>query len=52
MASKYPIHTGIQHQVIQDSVPYGLPFVDEHNQTLTILPNYIKQNFKTLYKIH
>ena len=45
LSSKYPIHTGLQHGVILDSVPAGLPFYNEYNNSLIILPNYIKQNY-------
>ncbi|CAH1102412.1 unnamed protein product [Psylliodes chrysocephalus] len=38
LTGKYPIHTGMQHRVILESEPYGLPL----NETL--MPQLLKQN--------
>eukprot|EP01083_Nonionella_stella_P006764 19580_1 len=48
MSGRYPIHVGLQHGVIRDSVPDALP-LHIHNKSVMLLPEYLKQhaNYET-----
>ena len=51
MSGRYPIHVGLQHGVIRDSVPDALP-LKIHNKSVILMPEYLKKNSQNGYKTH
>ena len=49
MSGRYPIHTGLQHGVIRDSVPDALPLI-LNNKSVILMPEYLKQKSNNNYE--